>query len=180
MAWRTHPEVRTFVDTGQAFRHLVASPEPCGAWLSTMLSRLLALYAAGLALPPGSVEEEEGEEVFAVPHDEWETLWQRLGEALGPNRWYVSADPQMNVPGSSDAVAVGDLADDLADIYRDITPGLRYWETAATAELGNIVWEWRFSFTTHWGRHAVAALGILHHLVVVEHLDMNGDTLAKD
>jgi hypothetical protein len=143
-----------------------------------MLSRLLAL-CCGLALPPGSVEEEEVRRSSPFPRRRGNVV-AAPGEALGPNRWYVSADPQMNVPGSSDAVAVGDLANDLADIYRDITPGLRYWETAATTGLGNIVWEWRFSFTTHWGRHAVAALGILHHLVVVEHLDMNGDTLAKD
>ena len=54
---------------------------------------------------------------------------------------------------------VGSLSDDLLDVYRDIRGGLWSWETDATA---NAIWEWRFSFDTHWGDHAADALRALH------------------
>ena len=61
---------------------------------------------------------------------------------------------------------MGDVADDLCDIYRDILPGLRYWEAGGEEGHAAVVWEWRFGFITHWGRHAIAALGLLHFLVM--------------
>ncbi len=66
MEWRAHPEVRAFVNAGQAFQHLVAFPEPRGVWHSDMLSRMLAFYAAGLALLSGSVEEAEMEHLAYI------------------------------------------------------------------------------------------------------------------
>jgi hypothetical protein len=52
------------------------------------------------------------------------------------------------------------LADDLADIHRDLTHGLRALADGAAHE--DVVWEWRFGFYSHWGRHATEALRVLH------------------
>lgn len=46
------------------------------------------------------------------------------------------------------------LADDLTDIYCDLSQGIaltraRYY--------GDAVWHWRFTYLTHWGRHAALA-----------------------
>tara|TARA_R110002096_G_scaffold77896_12_gene183606 strand:- start:125338 stop:125571 length:234 start_codon:yes stop_codon:yes gene_type:complete len=59
---------------------------------------------------------------------------------------------------------VGDLADDLGDIYGDIAPALMAWE-AGTSRIDDILFEWRgVSFSTHWGVHASQALRVMHKL----------------
>ena len=52
------------------------------------------------------------------------------------------------------------LGDDLADIWLDLKPGLAGLQ--AGAPVGDVIWDWRFTFYTHWGRHATEALRALH------------------
>lgn len=54
---------------------------------------------------------------------------------------------------------IGSVADDVNDIYTDVAAGLRLYEG------GNRVaalWEWTFSFASHWGAHATGAIRALH------------------
>jgi hypothetical protein len=46
------------------------------------------------------------------------------------------------------------LGDDLGDIYLDLQRALALSKTAPLVE---VIWEWRFSYYTHWGRHLVHA-----------------------
>jgi hypothetical protein len=46
------------------------------------------------------------------------------------------------------------LPDDLADIYKDIKEGLKLFEEG---KINDAVWEWRFHFEGHWGRHLTSA-----------------------
>ena len=55
----------------------------------------------------------------------------------------------------------GSLADDIADVYRDLRTGLRKWQRG---ESGGALWEWRFNFEAHWGQHADDALRAIHSL----------------
>jgi hypothetical protein len=58
-------------------------------------------------------------------------------------------------------------ADDLADVYRDVVPGLRAWDSGDDSLLDEIVFQWvKGGFEVHWGAHAVDALGILHRVVI--------------
>jgi hypothetical protein len=57
------------------------------------------------------------------------------------------------------APVTGSLADDLADIYRDIASGLRAYELGNRA---GAVWEWSFGLHSHWGAHATFAIRALH------------------
>jgi hypothetical protein len=67
---------------------------------------------------------------------------------------------------------MGDLADDLADIYRDIKPGLRAWDTEEEGYLDEVVFDWKLPhFGSHWGIHAVGAMRALHPLVFLRGLD---------
>lgn len=58
-----------------------------------------------------------------------------------------------------DEPVVGDLADDLTDIYCDLRDGLALFDSGNEPAA---VWYWRFSFGIHWGRHAVCALRAIH------------------
>jgi hypothetical protein len=51
-----------------------------------------------------------------------------------------------------------DLADDLADIWRDVKSGLLLYRSENPAAAS---WEWRFHFKAHWGRHATGAMHAL-------------------
>jgi Domain of unknown function (DUF5063) len=66
-------------------------------------------------------------------------------------------------PYESGATPVmGSLADDAADIYRDLRGGLSLIDV--DGGLDNAVWEWQFGFEYHWGVHAASALYALHSL----------------
>ncbi len=59
-----------------------------------------------------------------------------------------------------DQQSVGDLRDDLSDIYRDLRRGLAIADKSVT----DAVWAWRFSHEVRWGFHArdaLAAIGAL-------------------
>jgi hypothetical protein len=55
----------------------------------------------------------------------------------------------------------GSLADDLADIYRDVQEGLLLRD-AKQACWEEIVFDWRVTFYSHWGKHAIDALEVIH------------------
>ena len=66
---------------------------------------------------------------------------------------------------------ISDLGDDLADIYRDIKPGLRAWETHNDEYLPAIVFDWKEPlFSSHWGVHAVNAMRALHPIAYLRGL----------
>ncbi len=57
-----------------------------------------------------------------------------------------------------DEPAYGSVSGGVADIWRDLQEGLM--ELEADGEL-DAIWTWRFSFWTHWARHATEALLVL-------------------
>ncbi|MDX2060765.1 MAG: DUF5063 domain-containing protein [Gemmatimonadales bacterium] len=140
--------------------------------------RLLAdIYAAALGLPRSAADEMEDEsedEAWApsvsvesdqapdpdrLSQDEWWTLFRGLTEYFGDRKWYREIfDPH---EPSTELEVRGDLADDFADIYRDLLDGLRKW---ARGEADLAHWEWRSGFENHWGEHATGALRALHCL----------------
>ena len=57
----------------------------------------------------------------------------------------------------------GSLADDLADIYADVKPGIRAWDSEEDSYLEGIAFGWKTPlFGSHWGVHAVSAMRALH------------------
>jgi len=124
------------------------------------LDRLLpALYSSGLLLPRRS---RSGRTVIKeMSHAEWQRLFEGLRRRLGDRDWYrATFDPY----DRKDADAMWrSLADDLADIHRDLSNGLSYWRAR---DRGAAVREWRFGIDYHWGEHAIAAMKALHWLRV--------------
>src|ERR1035437_2563042 len=88
----------------------------------------------------------------------WE-LYQRLGKKLSEvNEYSFMFDPY----DFDSRPVTGSLADDAADIYRDIRRGLAVIGAGDSLEIA--VWEWQTSFDHHWGRHAAHAIHALHSL----------------
>jgi hypothetical protein len=68
-------------------------------------------------------------------------------------------------PTSKDNEVIrGTLADDIADVYRDVKESLLLMDkNAITSELA--IWNWRLLFYSHWGDHAISALRTIHNLL---------------
>jgi hypothetical protein len=127
----------------------------------TCLGRLIDLYRAGLALPrnPPSGEDETGEDLEVPGRD---PVTEHL-RAL-PFQYYSEIYNPLPVDG--EGPVVGDLHDDLWDIYVDIVEGLAIHDEGDPVEA---VWSWQFSFAHHWGMHAVSAIRSLHWWLEDQH-----------
>jgi hypothetical protein len=115
--------------------------------MSAARRHLLALYAAALSLP--SVEPTD--DAMLGRSAESPSTWQRFEEF---ETYWEIFDPY-----KSEEPVAGSLSDDLLDVYRDVRRGFAFWESGNDARA---IWEWRFSFESHWGAHAVDALRALH------------------
>jgi len=116
--------------------------------LRTARERLLSLYAAALSLP--SVEPDDSD---ASPSPGVPTGWAGFEDK---DVYWEVFDPYEH---EDNEPVAGSLADDMLDVYRDITRGLTLWDAS---QRQNAIWEWRFHFEIHWGDHAVDALRALH------------------
>jgi hypothetical protein len=120
------------------------------------LLHLVRLYAAALELPPEWSDADEGEpDASEVDQAEWQSVFNAASRI--PLRYYGSVFDSSVVP--PEEPVVGCLADDLADIYRDVVSGLLAYEQGFRAAAR---WEWGYCFRTHWGDHATAAIRALH------------------
>jgi len=127
-----------------------------GAFVAALAESLAGLLAAASRLPDVSptdadlpdlpVQEQVRERFAAVQQvmGDWEGYWTTLATH--------GDDAQEGV--------MLPVSDDLADIWRDLKQGLLALEAGALAD--DVLWEWRFGFYTHWGRHATEALRALH------------------
>ncbi|MCW2753202.1 MAG: hypothetical protein JWQ32_613 [Marmoricola sp.] len=61
-------------------------------------------------------------------------------------------------------LATGSLADDLADVWRDLREGLD--ALTMNARWDDVAWEWRFGLDVHGGKHAVEAVRAIHEIRV--------------
>jgi hypothetical protein len=77
----------------------------------------------------------------------------RFASVPGPQH-YGTASPA-DVLGE---VTVGDLHDDLADVWRDPRGPLDLFQAGLRDDA---VWFWRFGFAHHWGEHAGEAIRVL-------------------
>jgi len=146
--------VTNFVEVARRFcAWTEAQPASTETEVKTAIEILASLSSAILMTSSLGFGEDIEEE--RISDSEWKTVYKRFGSL--PFNYYSAFFNPANV-GKEDAV-VGDLADDLADIYRDIKAGLWLYDQGHVKEA---LWEWRQSFQTHWGRHATGALYALH------------------
>jgi hypothetical protein len=138
--------VDSFVAAARRFVEFVEeseahSPEP---FVREIQPRLLDVYANGISLHSGE-PTDDAEPPTSITTDEWWSLFRRLQRQLGP----------------FDSVVEGSLADDIADIYRDLRDGFVAYDSG---DVGEAVWNWRTEFDSHWGRHAARAIYALQVL----------------
>jgi hypothetical protein len=135
-----NPEWQTSVDEfrGAAGRFIQAVDSRddlnCEQFLKRIEIRMTELHVSALRLPI-VVPETDGDDAQTFSKDAWAELWGQLREKLSKNDHYWSV---------FDATA--------QDPPIDGSPA------------ADVVWEIRFSFTSHWGRHLTSALKAIFDL----------------
>jgi uncharacterized protein DUF5063 len=165
---RSRPDVEAFYVAAARYCALLESPPPdVQEWVIHTLAAVARVYACAHQLPelPCADDVVDIPDTLDVSREERQEVCDLIRDALGLQCYYWSyfdpTVPQDETPYSD----CGDLADDLADIYRDIKPGVRAWETNNNDYLPMIVFNWkRPLFWSHWGVHAVDAMRALHPL----------------
>ena len=146
--------VNTFAEIARGFcslcENVAVSDIQAASWLCQ-------LYAAALVLPEVGSENSDG--LPDLPPSLLERAKNNLAGFNGRYyREYFNPDVSLG-----DESVVGDIGDDLLDIYKDIRAGLLLFERGETKEA---LWHWAFLHRIHWGRHAVGAIFALHCLSI--------------
>lgn len=124
---------------------------------------LVRIYSTVLPLAVGDPNFDI--DAKRITDEKWKTVFKRFG-SLPFNYYNLVFDPTKVEP---EAPVVGDIADDFADIYRDLNAGLSLYEGGHEAEA---IWEWKQSFNSHWGRHVTSALYALHTYAVAHDIEL--------
>ena len=119
------------------------------------LVRITRLYLAALDLPPPWTEGLDPRPAQRVSDDEWKEVFAAAG-CLPLDYYGELFDPLVTPP---EEPVIGSLADDIADIYRDVVTGLREHQAGRPLRA---IWEWGNNFQQHWGDHATGAIRALH------------------
>ncbi len=116
------------------------------------LHLLTAVYAAALHLPGGRPPSQE---IESNSHAEWRRIYDRFTDLPVTNYWEIfnPLDAECEEP------VLASLADDLADIHRDLQRGLVFFDAS---DMDAAAWEWSLHLRAHWGHHLTAALYALH------------------
>lgn len=116
------------------------------------LNFLSALYNKALALPETTPELPFPE--TGLDKTECNEVYERFRTI--PILHYTEIyDPTVD----DQAPVIGDVADDLRDIYVDLKEGIASFERGLVV---NAVFIWKNTFGMHWGRHALSALRAIH------------------
>ena len=151
-----------------AVREIARGHEPGGAVALLLLEVSQLLLAGGRLGAIGDVVPTDRFEPDAGPDPDIDELRERLAELLGPIDRYVEVfDPYEEPPSA----VVFLLSDDLAGITGDLLHGLQHFKAGRGIEA---LWWWQFSYVSHWGTHASAALRALQSVVAHAKLDVDG------
>jgi hypothetical protein len=144
--------VARFAEVAERFCAWAENPPEVAEWeLETAIRFLLELTARALDLPDADVDDDED---TPGPDDAaTKAVYDRF--SVLPAGLYATVDPE-DVAG--DSQLVGDVLDDLADVWRDVRTGL---DAHRADRVDEACWQWRFSFRSHWGWHATEALRVL-------------------
>jgi hypothetical protein len=167
MTIRTDTNLIEFKKAADRFCSLLeVEPVESDQWLMDVLAAMARLYASGHALPDLDLSEDalDVPDQLDVTHEEWKRVFNLVHNVLGDQTGYWAYFDPSAPPNSHEEAVFGNLADDLADIFRDIKPGLRAWDTGVDVYLASIVFDWKLVFGSHWGLHAVGAMRALHQI----------------
>ena len=121
---------------------------------------LALLYAVALSLEYQRSESSEFEFPH-ISHEQWVACHRDM-QLLTEKYFYHAVLHNLFDMTKEPEYGLGDLGDDLADIWRELKPGLMHID--AGKSINDVVWHWQTMFS-HWGDHAAYAISTLHRLL---------------
>ncbi len=112
---------------------------------------LAALQYARLMLPESAHGGDH--EANAVPHQRWQAIRARF-QVLPIDEYAEVYDPFGDEPAVTASVT-----DSLADIERDLSQGLEFYDAGKPQEAA---WHWRTLHAVHWGRQLLSVERAIH------------------
>ena len=142
-----------------------APTQPLGAFLPAIDAALAGLYKAGSELP--ELEPDTSDVPDRSPTNEDHGAIQgAIAALLGHyDRYHDIYNP--SDPDDRDPVEYL-VSLDLLEILEDQDEAHGLLDPARQLSPNDIVWQWRFGFTSHWGSHAAGALKVIHNLLYTE------------
>ncbi|MFX3619084.1 MAG: DUF5063 domain-containing protein [Sporolactobacillus sp.] len=131
-----------FIDRHQVFVNLDG--------FKSLFERLSALYRAGYSLALVDVDFD-----FST----CKAITKPVLEIKQYDAYWEVFDPY-----HLDEPLIGELSDDLSDIYIELKKGLQIYQK----DKAEALWYWKFGFDSHWGFHAIDALRALHYVIFRE------------
>ena len=156
--------VSAFFEAALAFRSALASHDSDTPQLARQVRNALArvYLAAALLGPPGAVKTDDDAPSGRPDPSASRALWARLSARFGEHDHYVDVfDPSQLTDGDTKAMA-GSITQDLVEIDEDLAEAIAWLEQ----DRPDVLWDVRWAFENHWGRHALACLRPLHQLAV--------------
>jgi hypothetical protein len=148
-----------------ALREIARAGESGGSVALLLLEVSQLMLAGGRLGAIADVVPTEQFETDTGPDTDIDELRERLSDLLGPINHYIEIfDPYDTPPQTVTFV----LSDDLADVTGDLLHGLAHYRAGRPIEA---LWWWQFSYVSHWGTHAGAALRALQSVVAHARLD---------
>lgn len=139
-------------------------------FLSEVHLRLLDLYMAGYKLEEIDLNHSSEKKNF-VQNRTFENKNAEVISKFGNEVFYwevfnpIYSEDSSTELGADRRVVKGWIADDFADIYRDLKIELVKIDRKETDEfIEDALWQLKWSFLNHWGQHCIDALRYLHYL----------------
>jgi len=153
--------ISAFSAKARQYCAFVEDTRATNSWIfaQACLTEALGLYHLALRLP--EVAPARGDLLEGINHEDWTVVRENLARRISRDLYWMVFEPLVSEPPEP---VVGSLTDDLADIWRDLKPGVEAIGSGTTDSIRDVVWHWRSSFESHWGNHAVSAIGALHAL----------------
>jgi hypothetical protein len=129
--------------------------------LLVILAALIELYMASLNLP--EVSDPTAEDLpDRISPEEYGRIKKRIGAYTREDYFWVCDHPFNSTPPKPLRTS---LSDGLADIWCDLKRGLLALDEDEQRYSAAVFWDWKFSFETHWGDHAVDSIWGIHTLL---------------
>lgn len=154
--------IERFAETARRFCTWAEGEPQAAATEANIALRLLSeLHERALQLPEGAVPGDPQ----APSHEAWTVVFRRFGSL--PFNYYVQqTDPFVFEDAGHE---VGDLADDLADIWADLKGGLSLFDAGLKDAAASHWWQY---FWIHWGMHATSGLYPLRYWIAENRDDL--------
>lgn len=141
------PSAKRFVTWAQSAAAGTAAPS-----LRELHGLLAELQAAACRLPSDVGEQNlTTEDGPRADQKDAALLAKRICEKLPVNAYCVVFDA---INAQDREPVVETLDNDISDIYADLRDGILRYEAG---RYGDALWEWQFSYWSHWGRHLTHA-----------------------